>query len=440
MAKTKLLNVFFMILCSTGFLYQMTEISLEYFAFETTTRVTFQIDAHFNDPAIVFCTRYTDIIDRTHYRKYGIYNESRYNYTEILSDNSNLTISHIFQLTPDPSDAMISCYLRENDYGIQGYSRDQCYELFQVTKYQEGAFICYLFRTKNVDSKFNCDKAALAYINMNDMYIISLHPRFKQSNSVKLISFIPSRHSNPILNLPGTSRRYYSFILRYGNDFSQSFKRNYFQISGDVYSITRLERPYDTNCMKNPEKSDFACYRRCNIAAFKTHNLFPSNEFTIEPLPMKHMNTKAVSNKTLLQDVKIKSNICQEKCKQKSCYDPYSVTSISVSGNLRNDRVSIVSSCSNRPATIIQFVPKISFMEFILYISSSLGIWFGISIFSINPFKNSRMKLMAIIKQTSNANTEFNECRGLTVNELGILYHNLHRRFKKIEHIIHNNR
>ena len=411
----------------------MTEISLEYFNFQTTTKVTFQIDAKFNDPANVFCTRYTDIIDRRNHKKYGIFNESKSNIVDILKDTSKLKISDIFELTPHATDAMIGCYLREHDYDLVAYSLDECYSLFEVTKYQEGGFICYQFQTKIVDSKFNCDQIAFAYASLNDMYIILLHSRFKLSNVVKTISFVPSRHKNPIFNLPTTSRRFYSMVARYAGNLSQSSKSNYLRISGDMYSITRLEKPYDTNCVKNEVISDFACYRRCNIAIYKKHGLFPSNEFTTRALPMKHMNPEAISNKTVLQDIKVKSDTCREKCNQKSCHESYSMTSTTAYPYLKNNSVSIASSCSQRPVTVIQFLPRITFMEFILYISSSLGIWFGISIFSINPFKKSRLKVISITKQTRNENAEYNECRELTVSELRVLYNELNRRVNQIE-------
>ena len=209
--KLSFLNLVFKLLCLIGCGYQITKISLEYFAFNTTTKITFQIDSNVKDPSIVYCTRYTDIIDRTNYKKYGIYRRSRYNFTEMLSDSSKLKISDIFHLTPDANDTIIDCTIRRDEYVTQDYLQDQCYSLFRVTKYQEGPFICYQFQTKNVNNNFKCDQAALAYLGLNVLYSITLHSQFLLSNSLKLISFIPPNLDNPILNLPSTSRRFYTY-------------------------------------------------------------------------------------------------------------------------------------------------------------------------------------------------------------------------------------
>ena len=76
-------------------------------------------------------------------------------------------------------------------------------------------------------------------------------------------------------------------------------------ISSSGATCTQLQglRNHTTpNASRNEEYSEFACRRRCKIAAFKRHGYFPSTEYTTNPLPIKHMNTEAVLNKTLLQD------------------------------------------------------------------------------------------------------------------------------------------
>ena len=392
MAKMKLsfLDFIFKLLCLIGCVYQVTQISLEYFSFKTTTKTTFQIDSNINDPAIVYCTRYTDIIDRTNYKKYGIYSQRRYNFTEILSDTTKLTISDIFHLTPNPNETIIECLIRHDEYDTQKYLQDHCYSLFRVTKYLEGTYVCYQIQTKNVSSNFKCDEAALAYVGLNILYFIRLHPRFLLSNSLKLISFIPTNQENPIFNLPSISRRFYSYRLRYGDDEPEKSKLNFFLISGGLYSITRLEKPYDTKCTVNEEYSEFACRRRCKIAVFKRHGYFPSTEYTVSPLPIKHMNTKGYLNKTLLQDTRTRTDICRKICNQKFCNEKFSVTDVSSTQELNSRLLTITSSCSTRPMVIIEYLPRIPLMEFVMYISSSIGIWFGTSVLSINPFNRPR--------------------------------------------------
>ena len=441
MAKVKLsfFNVSFKLLCLTGFLHQILEISIAYFAYKTSTKIVFELENKFINPAIIFCVRYPAILDRSNYRKYGIYPRYRYNKTEMSSDMSKLTIKDIFDLTPDANQVILSCEYRENYYQLflTPYNRSECYSLFHVTKYQEGGFICYQFRTTTADNNFHCSQAALSHNSYKQFYSVLLHQRFMASNAVKLISFVPDGKNSSVLSMPIISRSFYEFKLRYASDPPEASKENVFRIWGDVYSITSLTKPYDTNCLKQEEKDYGVCHRRCNIAAFKRHGYFPSNEYTITPLQMKHLNSEALRNETLVQDIKSRSAACLTKCNRKKCYYWYSVTGVASFSYVKNNTIELASTCSNRPAVIIQFLPKITPMELVMYVSSSLGIWFGTSILSINPF-NSRCKCVTNAK-TRQENFVYpipEQLRDRRMKGLRVVVQDFNKRIRQLEHIL----
>ena len=58
-------NVAFKMFCLAGFLYQMIQISIAYFAFKTNTKIVFELDNNFINPSITFRVRYPAIVDRT---------------------------------------------------------------------------------------------------------------------------------------------------------------------------------------------------------------------------------------------------------------------------------------------------------------------------------------------------------------------------------------
>ena len=374
----------------------MSQILREYFEFKTTTKVGLQLQDRDINPSIIFCSRYTDIIDRTNYQKYGIHQKAKYKAAEYLSDMSKLTISVIFELTPDPNNTMIQCQFRENEYNVETYNRSHCYSIFNITKYQEGAFICYRFRTLIHDSKFRCDQAALSYHSLNELYSMQLHPRFLLSNRIKMISFIPGRISQSLFDLPILSRRFYYTNVRYGSQTPNTSIINYLYASGDVYSITRLEKPYDTACVENEEEADYTCSRRCNIASFQKHGLFPPNEFTTKPLPLKNSKSVVTAlNISLIQEIKTMNEECMKNCNKHACEEDLTVTVVSTSPTLHFDTISVASVCSNRPAVVIKYMARVTFMEILIYMSSSLGIWFGMSIMAINPFEYKSIRTKA---------------------------------------------
>ena len=410
--KLPFFSIIFRLLCFLGFVYQVIQISQEFFAYRTTTTVILRLGDKNIDPSIIFCTRCTDILDRKNYEEYGIYAKSNFNYTEVLSDVSKLTIKDIFDLTPAAEDVVIGCQIRKNAYDVNSYSQDECYSLFRVTKYVEGMFVCYQFSTTMGDSKFHCDEASRSYFSVNELYGISLKQLFFFSNTIKVISFIPKGFNNSILNMPFTSRRFYVLKLRYNEKHFSASTLNYMYISGDLYIITRLEKPYDTKCIKNEENADFNCRRRCNINAFKAYNIFPPNEFTVNPLPIKTLNPVTLKNETLIEDVKLRNDRCVAECTENLCHDWYTVSNLETLPLRRSNTLSIVSRCSTRPTVVIQHLPRITFMEFILYISSSLGIWFGVSIISVNPFGGNSCTKIA--KRRKIGNTTVYHLREMT--------------------------
>ena len=431
MAKMRksLTSISFKLFCLTGFVYQISQIFLQYFAYKTTTKVALQRDSKSNNPSIIICTRFTDIIDRRNHEKYGIHAENRYNFSEIFSDMSKLTIKDVFDLTPKPENAMIGCQFRENDYDVNSYPRDQCYSIFRVTKYLEGAFICYQFRTIVEDSNFRCDLAPLSYHSINDLYVILLHQQFLNSNAVKLISHIPGNFINFHLP-PLISRRYFGWNLRYGDGRPDTSSMNYIQISGDLHSITRLQKPYETACVERVDEAYPACRRNCNIESFKRHNLFPPNEFTTEPLPLKTLNHETLANKTLLQDIENKNKECTSKCTQDLCHDWYSVTSVASDAFKFNETLSIVSACSIRPTVAIQYLPKLTLMDLILYCSSSLGIWFGFSVISVNPFHGKNGKVICNLRHDKLSRDVSD-----TILQLNILKSEMRQRLTRLENL-----
>ena len=413
-------------------MYQISVIAVEYFTYKTNTKIVLQFVYKLNNPSIVFCSRYTDIIDRDNYQKYGIFKKGSYNSTEFLRDQSKLQINNIFDLTPKPENVMTGCRMRENDYTLQ--SKDNCYSIFNVTKYLESEFICYQFRTKIIDSKFRCDQAAFSYRFMNQLYRISLHSRFQLSNYIKLISFIPRDVNDSVLILPYLSRGFYNTIVRYGHDAPETSRIYWIAVSGNSYFVLRLQSPYDTHCVKNRKEADFYCNSRCNIAAFRRHGVFPTNEMITTPLPMKHLNDETLKNETLLRDIKARNDKCRMNCSKQQCDVWYSVTTTNTSP-FKAHGLTITSTCSKKPAVIIQYFPRITFIEFVMYASSSLGIWFGVSFLAINPFQSSQKQVLKIIQLKPQNNVlRFlrHEIRGSSKN-LEMVVQDLNKRVKQLE-------
>ena len=385
----KQLYILFVVVCSAGFLYQAAEVSLEYFKYSTTTKVFLHMDNDFSNPSVVFCVRYTDILDRRDYKKYGINPSLSYDYKDWASDMSKLTIKDIFHLTPKADDVILGCQYRQHDYDLTSYNETQCRSLFRVVKYHEGRSICYVFNTQNSDDKFKCHRIARSFYSEGEMYSVTLKQHFLKSGWLQLISFIPGQVTDLFSHLPFASRRYFAPVVRLTGNKTSTLT-NYYYLSGDVYSIQRLPYPYDTRCTRNYNESLYACRESCNIHAFKVHDLFPPNEISTNPIPKKHLSFIHIANQSFIKSERNENSCCSLKCTKHECNEWFSVTSAVGLEYTRLGSLTLGSCCSNRPYVAIHFVASISVWDYIIYISSSIGIWFGVSVFSLNPFKNRK--------------------------------------------------
>ena len=190
--SSKQLGLVFSLLCLTGFLYQVIQISINYFSFPTSTKIILELEAIHNKPSVVYYALFLDILDRTHHEKYGIRSEQvmlkeRLNGT--LEEDSTerelsiLTVQGIFDLTPKIDKVMQGCSLRRNSYKLTIYDLKTCNKIFHINKYIQGKYICYQFLRNN---SFDCSLASLSHTSSNNLYEVSFMPFFTKSVSDKI--------------------------------------------------------------------------------------------------------------------------------------------------------------------------------------------------------------------------------------------------------------
>ena len=82
--------------------------------------------------------------------------------------------------------------------------------------------------------------------------------------------------------------------------------------------------------------------------------------------------------------------------------------------------------------TIIQYLLRITFMQFVVFISRSLGISFGVFILSINPFvnKNKKKEKQSIFKTTLH-----DETHSFRINALEMTLQEFNNRLRLVSNI-----
>jgi len=211
--------------------------------------------------------------------------------------------------------------------------------------------------------------------------------------------------------LPDVSRRFYVSEERDTDAVPTSTPRigkkttsaslNSFLISGKTILTEKLEAPYDTKCTKGLLDDDFECTRKCREKMFRKENLVGPDEITWEPVGLRHFNFADIQNKSLLDIIDKGNEFCAKKCNRKSCRTWYTITNVRGFHWMVNESVSLSSRCDLKPSIIVSHQAKLVFLDFFIYISSSIGVWFGMSIIKMNPFIfNRKSRLPSIISNS----------------------------------------
>ena len=380
----KSLSILLWVICAIGFGYHLYEISFKYFGFTTTTKTFVNLKHKLMTPSIVLCIRYMDIFDKEGGRKIGLVpKESNKNEEENEELMNRLTVKQIFSLTPDSKQVINSCKFREDDHGLKKYNSTQCtQDVFKVSKYHAGRYICYQFMAKVTGSGFDCNNFSFSLIFAGSMYSITLSHDFMKANLIRLMTFMPSDITNTV---PAASKRFFSSILRYPNGFKEPSTKRFLATSGDMYHIKLKPPPFDTMCTKDKVSNREACLRRCNFNIFGNFNMTPPSEFTSDPdLELRHFGHLDYENQTLVSLIQNQTNACSLSCVRDMCEDTISVTRVDPRPYLyENGSFTLASMCAKSPAVFIIFEPSMTLVDFFIYVSSCLGIWFGVSIRSL---------------------------------------------------------
>lgn len=379
MATELLKNVstlIYALLCCSGCSYQIYKLSVLYFEYQTITEVFIEMPITFEPPSLSLCIRYTGIIDypRVQSDKPHLKYDSNLPIWEL---QSRLTINDIFNYTPSVDFLISYCNIRSPiDNRMSNYT-SECNKIFKIEKYYSQEYVCYRFNHKFSDGEtYQYSDVGWAITNSNDVYRIVLN----STTMPHIVALKPYLHENyetvNEVHLFGQ----WDWATR-GND-SGSLSFNSYTLTATRVTTTRLEYPFEANCF-NYYDTVAMCKQKCVINATLTkYNKIPYSVLVKTPYSVKHISPVDIQNQTFYDDLRTIEQFCNLKCSQPDCYESVYFTQI-VSNNWYVTEIYV--DIPREPFVWITFRAALKIAEFVLYVLSCLGTWFGISVMSFNP-------------------------------------------------------
>ena len=364
-----------------------------YFEYRTISKVTQTLDTFQSTPAVVLCSRYLDIIDvKGLKRDLGVDVKRTNKFHEIAFEMTKLTVKQILDYTPSTNESMEGCVIRdEYDFKMIYPRVEVCRESFDIFKFYMQEFVCYQYQFKQnmINSRFAFRRIANSLNYNNIIYKIQFGTSFDPSSIISIIVFSVAEDDYPF---PAESRNWAPVSDRLEDFEKIVIKNNKFTASYELNKFDKLPPPYDTACDKGNTHNQCysSCIRKRLVEGIKR---VPFSEITSDRINLGHVNEQDLLDNQTRAFINESEYICQDLCKNTDCNFDFSVTHIREikdvyrRGSIYSPNIIIQVKLPDFPTTSVTHEPRVSLTEFIIYLFNCIGIYFGISVLSLNPFR-----------------------------------------------------
>ena len=369
-------NFVYKLLCICGCVYQLQNVVLTYFSFETVTQNRFIDPVTVQFPSLHYCfMTISDSMNRSFIKqKYGL-DTATHLHSELLTDN--ITISEILEMSPET--VMDKCLFRDSTGNEvrEFVPANECNSFFETKKYVSQQYTCYqLIPKEKTTMTFRSIESSLRYERViYSIYFTGL-----------LASFRKIRFTLTGSGFPFVSRSYSPSF------YKTSVERISAHLFCQNFTITTLGYPYDPFTCEKYEMEHFNCIDTCLMN--RTYNYFGRVPFTLfydKPLNKKLLSVPMIQNRTASLALNRIYDTCKKSCPTFPCQYDFCITMghANIARNEEPEKRIIGSAIRvespGQPNAFINYIPKLPLLDFIIYVMSSLGTWFGLVIISCNP-------------------------------------------------------
>lgn len=371
-----------------GLGYQVNEVSESYFKYPTQSKVV--VIPHFSlkVPSLSACLRVADVIKVEEINRdlnLNLFHPTELwsSWTEWTERTQTLTLGDRLKYTPridELLDPKTGCAIRTpgKDH-LEYFPGGKCNELFDTSKYYHRESVCYKFTPR-----MNANELAVKHYTLTDeaygmIFFILMNP--KMFKDIKVISSYI--HNDESIKLYDALLAQYIMIPNDKIEILPTF---------NTINLTRLEPPFDTQCQKYPPGSAMVIEilkKIQNETLTELNRSIPALMIPDDGDEQK-MSSLLMTSSALTMNETLKKRYREivEKYQDNgrySCSISCMITRISFG---KDEQFQFRIAWPDGLKFSINYEGKNTVIDYIVYICSCVGIWFGISAFSL--FDNFR--------------------------------------------------
>lgn len=347
------------------------------------TQVNIGIDEHLTPPSVSLCFRYIDLFEFFLKEKFPNKHEEDTRVRYLLFTT---TVKQIFTFAPQVDEVIENCaFKKPASYALNEADASDCQtKYFNTTVYYVLEYVCYRIDYRASEDQFDYFKQANSPTNPGMLYEVTFGKRFDTYKYVKVVA-----HSSTSFPLKGLSMVPFFDRNEYGGFKAEGKGSRKYYVNYFVLTQKRLPPPYLTMCTnytaetKNV-KTQAECHQTCakEMSRKTGLNKTPFGSIETEWVEMGHMSYNDILNESVVAVLPKLKEECDQACRSPDCDE---VTYFTRTFDESNDKLAVKVSIPSEPSFQIEYKPILSFIEFMVYILSCFGTWFGLAVLSFEP-------------------------------------------------------
>lgn len=360
--QSTLVNRIILVGSFIGFLFQSSQVSIQYFKFETRKVISFLSESVQEPVATSVCFDIPDILD---------WDRVRHETGKKKIEELNFTLEQLFRYARDRSELLKHVSYRDASGRFRMDIGNKWNDRMKISRFYTQGLVCYLI---NADFEYSF-APEVARLDSSSYNYQLMHFVFDPVIRPNRILVTLSVYDHPYI-----SRQFSSYAYMEMGNVIECFK-----ISEEV---KLLPSPWDTNCAdpsRTSELNSFDCRKDCMIKAMQVTGYLPSTVILNHPLPVRLM--PLIPDEKLANYSQSMQNECRKNCTSRftPCIMFHSVTYTEVMKK-SNESLELIVRTSKQPSKMTEAVRGMSFIDFFSFLCSCFGTWFGISFLSLQSF------------------------------------------------------
>lgn len=365
------------IFCILGCSYQVSDISSRYFKYSTNTNIKILLADYFETPSVSLCFNLEDNMKSYLEKRFGVKKYDKYGGKTddplkfIVIPDIFINSVHESDIL-DNSDGHVACAIRQKKTFTMNRSKfnvTECMEYMDVRKYINKFAFCYRFEMKNKCNILESEAVQYSSSYPGVILIFYLNTELISKHSLYAISVHTEESSDYYDN---------GYSIENFNNFEWT-PRIFAQFT--TLKLSRKQYPYDTNRRSIPGYktiSDYQMELLTNLTIMHLKRVHTFN-FVYDHYKLPIITPLMLANESF-HDMFSELETMSRKGSNTNCDVTLHMTS-SIQKAGHGARVSI--QWPNENGMFVMSIPCYDFIDFMIYVLSSIGIWFGLSIFSI---------------------------------------------------------